>query len=180
MRFLRVFLFLLLVIGPLEAAVLRIVDLDRLAEESSAIVHGRIVSSRVEWNHGHTAILTIYTVRAERYLKGFLGETFELTEPGGELDGLVLHVPGAPHFRLGEEVVLFVWTDNLYGRHQAIGFEQGVFRVRPDAGTGLKVLSRSAPLPAARDGVAGRTSRELNLFLAQIGEALRRTREARP
>ncbi len=180
MRLLRIVLFMLLVLGPLDAAVLHIVDLDRLAEESSAIVHGQIVSSRVEWNHGHTAILTLYTVRAERYLKGFLGETFELTEPGGELDGLALHVPGAPHFRVGEEVVLFVWTDNLYGRHQAIGFEQGVFRVRPEPGTGMKLLSRSAPLAAARDGVAGRTSRELNMFLAQVGESLRRTREARP
>ena len=180
MGFLRVFIFAALTLRTADAAVLRIVDLDRLAEESSAIVQGRIVAARVEWNHGHTAILTIYTVRAERYLKGFLGETFELTEPGGELDGLAMHVAGAPHFRVGEEAVLFVWTDDLYGRHQAIGFEQGVFRVRPEPGTGLKLLSRSAPLPTTQDRTAGRTARELNLFLAQVGEAVRRSRKAQP
>ena len=188
MRRVKVVLLLFsLAAGLGHGAVMKTLDLDQLTEESDTIVHGRIVAARVEWNRPHTSILTLYTVEADRYWKGFLGASFELAEPGGEVDGLVMHVPGAPRFRVGEEVVLFVWTDDVYGRHQANGYEQGAFRVRKDPESGLRWVSRSAPLraqtqagevAAERAGLEGaggqRTARELGQFLAQVSQAVER------
>ena len=185
---LRLAFMIWLALATCHAALLQILDLNQLTKESSAVVHGRIEASRVEWNTARTRILTVYTVRAERYLKGFLGPTFELTEPGGELHGLAMRISGAPHFRLGEEAVLFVWTDGVRGRQQAIGFEQGVFRVRRDPRTGMKLLSRSAPLQKAGEvtssgrgagAVEGRTDGELSRFLAQVSQAVERTEGVR-
>lgn len=167
------------------AATLKMLSLDQMADESQTIVHGRVVDSRAEWNSTHTSIVTVYTVKAERYLKGALGATFELTELGGQVGNLAMQAPGAPHFRVGEEAVLFVWTDSAYSRHQAIGFEQGVFRVRTEA-SGMKSVNRY--VPSARSGevlqsdlVARRPepSRELNGFLAQVSEAVSRVARER-
>ena len=117
-----------------------------------------------------------------------MGASFELAEPGGELHGLVMHTSGAPHFRVGEEAVLFVWTDGVQGRQQAIGLEQGVFRVRRDPRTGMKLLNRSAPLQKAGEvtssgrgagAVTGRTAGELSEFLAQVSEAVERVKGVR-
>ncbi len=192
MRRVRVLPFLFLLAAALgHTAVVKTLDLDGLAAESDTIVHGRIVASRVEWNSAHTSILTLYTVEADQYLKGFLGAKFELAEPGGEVDGLVMSVPGAPEFRVGEEAVLFIWTDDVYGRHQVDGFEQGAFRVQKDPVTGMKWVSRTAPLRAgapaggvaearaATEGPpAGRTARELTQFLAQVSQAVARVAAA--
>jgi hypothetical protein len=129
-RLLRVFLGVALAGCLSHATILKKLTMDEMVSQSSAVVHGRIVASRVEWNGSHSAIVTVYTVQANRYLLGSLGSSFELVEPGGIIGNLVMSVTGAPHFALNEEVILFVWTDKVHGKHQAIGFEQGVYRLR--------------------------------------------------
>ena len=185
MRFVKIFLLLALVAGSCQATLQKTLDLDQLVDESSAIVHARIVASRVDWNSSHTSIVTLYTVEAGRYLKGSLGSSFELVELGGQIGNLAMSVAGAPHFPAGEEVVLFLWTDGIYGRHQAIGFEQGVFRVRKDPASGLKLLNHSAPIRGAGEvSAAGMTpgrraaSRELNQFLSEVSDAVARVAAA--
>ena len=167
------------------AATLKMLSLDQMADESQTVVHGRVLASRAEWNSTHTSIVTVYTVKADRYLKGDLGATFELTELGGQVGNLAMQAAGAPHFKAGEEVVLFVWTDGVERRHQAIGFEQGVFRVRTEA-TGAKFVNRNVPV--ARTGefvpteVAGQRlepSRELSGFLAQVSATISRVAQER-
>ncbi len=136
-----------------HAALLKRLSMDEMAAQSSAIVHGRIIASRVEWTKSHSAIMTIYTVEPDLYLKGSLGRTFELSEPGGTIGNLTYTVAGAPHFGSNEEVILFVWTHPVYGKHQAIGLGQGVYRVRQ--------------------------RQELAQFLALVSQALARTRNAK-
>src|SRR5262249_49584942 len=123
-------------------------DLDDLTAQSSAVVYARIAASRTEWDGAHTAIFTIYTVEPIEYLKGQLGGTFELREPGGERDGLAMRIASVPVFHAGDEAVLFVWTDKR-GSHQVIGFEQGAVHVRTDA-SGAKVAERAIPLGSAK------------------------------
>lgn len=144
-------------------------DLDDLTGESSAVVYGKILASRVEWNQSRTMIYTVYTVVPVEYLKGRLGPTFELYEPGGTLDGIQLSVVGVPSFSVGQEAVLFVWTDPR-GQHQVTGFEQGVFPVRTDSQTGLKVVDRAVRLGSARTAspAASPSSRILLQFFDQI------------
>lgn len=185
MRALKVLALLTAVSIACPAATLKMMSLDQMADESQTVVHGRVVASRAEWNSTHTSIVTVYTVKPDRYLKGDLGATFELTQLGGQVRNLAMQVPGAPHFRVGEEVVLFVWTDSVERRHQAIGFEQGVFRVRTDPGGGRSVNRR---VPVARTGAfvgsdvaaqGAEPSRELSGFLAQVSAAISRVAQER-
>lgn len=157
-------------------------DLDDLTQESHAVVHAKIAAQRTEWNAGRTLILTVYTVQPIEYLKGSLGPGFEFSEPGGELDGLSLTVPGAPRFTVGEEAVLFVWT-SPQGQNQVTGFEQGALEVETDPQTGLKTVDRairlgSARTPAAPGVGAPVTSQFLPQLFQQIRSSAAKTRPA--
>jgi hypothetical protein len=178
-------LLLVLSVSAAYAATLQILSLDEMTAVSSAIVQGRILASRSDWTEGKgSLIVTYYTVQADSYLKGNLGRTFELTEPGGNVGNLVASVPGSPSFQVGEQVVLFVQTNGARNFHQAIGFEQGVFRLRRDSVSGALTVNHSQPLAKGGQVVASdenpslvtgsRTSRDLNQFLSQVGESVRR------
>ena len=175
-----ILLLVLLVCRPWAGAttLLRL-DLDDLTTESAAVVYGRIVASRVEWNQSRTLIFTVYTVEPMEYLKGRLGPVFELYEPGGTLDGLQMSVAGVPAFSMGQEAVLFVWADP-HGQHQVTGLEQGAFPVRADQQTGLKIVDRVARLGSARvaSAVASPTSRVLPQFFDQIRSSAAKARRA--
>lgn len=153
-----------------NAAVLRTLYLDDLAGDSAVVVHASVISQRSEWNAAHTAIFTIYTMRAHQYLKGFLGETFEVRQRGGEVDNWVMVAAGSPEFRAGEEAVLFLWTDGASGRYQCNGFEQGVLRVTEV--NGIKTVNRSIPVNTADIAAnALRSARGTGLSLgAALGE----------
>jgi hypothetical protein len=152
-------------------------DLDDLTAESSAVVYGKIAASRAEWNQSKTMIFTIYTVLTDQNLKSALGPVFELHEPGGVLDGLEMRVAGVPAFSVGQEAVLFVWTDK-YGQHQVTGFEQGVFPVRTDPQTGAKVVDRVVRLGSVRTAgpPASPSSRFLSQFFTQVRASSARAR----
>jgi len=168
------------------AAILKLLYLDDMAEKSAVVVHATVIGSRTEWNSSRSAIMTVYTARAHRYLKGFLGETFEFREPGGQIGNLAMDVPGVPAFRPNEETVLFLWTDGQSGRHRCIGMEQGALRVRQDGA--LKVMNRSIPVRGALPGeasaarapsaAASGTSRELGALLAEVAAAVSRAQAA--
>lgn len=185
MQALKVLALLAAVSIACPAATLKMMSLDQMADESQTVVHGRVVASRAEWNSTHTSIVTVYTVKPDRYLKGALGATFELTQLGGQVRNLAMQAPGAPHFRVGEEVVLFVWTDSVERLHQAIGFEQGVFRVRTDPG-GVRSVNRNVPtarigefVPSDSTAKRPEPSRELNGFLAYVSDAVSRMAQER-
>ena len=155
MKKITTILFLLLAMGQcLLATTLLRMDLDDLTAESHAVVYGEIVATRTEWDKGHTIIYTVYTVQPTQYLKGSLGPSFELQELGGERDGLGMKVPSVPVFTVGQEAVLFVWTDPQ-GKHQVIGFEQGALGVRTDPQTGQKMADRAILLGSARTASSG-------------------------
>ena len=168
-----------------SAATLQVLNLDTMTAESSAVVHGRIVASRTEWSDSrHRMVLTSYTVQADRYVKGNLGAAFEIVEPGGQIGTQMTVVPGAPEFKVGEELVLFIWTDPARGRHEAMGFDQGVFRVQRDAASGRKTLNHSQPMAGGGQVVESAhlaeamrgplSSRDLDQFLAQVTDSVRR------
>ena len=175
------FLVVILACPVARATVLQRLYLDDMAEKSVVVVHSTVLGSRAEWNASRSSIWTVYTVRAHRYLKGFLGETFEFREPGGIVGNVGMNVAGAPEFSTDEEVLLFLWTDGRSRRYQCIGLEQGALRVRQD---GLvKLVNRSIPVrvertgqapPPMRSGLArvSGTSRELGTLLGEVATAL--------
>ena len=136
--------------ASLQATVMAPMFMDDLTGESQTVVYGTITAKRTEWGPGRRMIFTVYTVQPGQYLKGWLGTAFELREPGGELDGEGFHIASVPQFEVGQEAVMFVWTDQA-SNHQVTAFEQGVVSVITGE-NGVKQVSRSIPLGSARTG----------------------------
>jgi hypothetical protein len=125
-----------------DAAVLIHLTFEEMTEQSSAIVLGRCVEVRSEWNADRSNIITHNVFEVRQYYKGNLGQRITITELGGQVGEWVAEYSGVPRFQVGEEAVLFVWT-GPQGRHQVIGLTQGKFRVGRDGATGEAVLRQT-------------------------------------
>jgi hypothetical protein len=117
------------------------VDLQQLATRASAIVHGRVVTTQSQWSGNGHRVETIVTLEASSYLKGDFGPRVVFRVPGGQLGSIRTVVVGAPAFREGEEVVVFLGATGPAIPY-IVGFNQGVFRVSTDAGSGRQTVVR--------------------------------------
>jgi hypothetical protein len=184
-RLLFLFLFMCLLAAPVaRATVLLPADFKDHVTGSQAIVRGRVVDVRAEWMDGRRRIDTLVTVEAAEYLKGDFGESVTFRVPGGELGRYRTILIGAPTFREGEEVVLFL---NAQGPSvpYLFGLGQGVFRIVQDPRSGQRVVTPPALLAASAQGgrvvrgAPGRRPVALDVFGAQVRQALS-DRPARP
>ncbi|MSO19946.1 MAG: hypothetical protein EXQ56_05685 [Acidobacteria bacterium] len=186
---------------PQHATVMAPMYMDDLTGASQTVVYGAVIAKRVEWDSAHRMIYTIYSVQPLRYLKGGLGGSFELREPGGEIGDEGMSIASVPKFQVGQEAILFVWTDPA-GQHQVTAFEQGTVAVAADPASGAKVAARSIPLGTAAAGQTAHTlvdsvgsveasalrqnsqvtfsERSLNLLMNQIRISVARTQPALP
>ena len=108
--------------------------LTELVRDASSVALGTVVATEARWTESRRGVETIVTLSAQRYLKGGLGETVRFRVPGGRLGRYRSIILGAPAFRVGQRVIVF-----LGGRSPAVphvlGLSQGVFRLVPtDAG----------------------------------------------
>jgi hypothetical protein len=167
----------------LEATLILPASLEELVTWARAIVHGRVVVTEPRWADGHRQIETLVTVRAEEYLKGDLGGEVTFKVPGGQMGPYRRVVVGAPTFREGDEVVVF-----LNAQGPAVpwisGLNQGVFRVAQNA-AGVKVVIPGVSLTAGENapGVTRQPLRErlaLRVFNAQVRALTRARVLARP
>jgi len=117
-----------------RATVLVPIEFRELVTVASVIVHGRVTGVQGEWTDGRRGVETLVTVAASEYLKGDLGATFTIHIPGGRLGRYRTVFVGAPEFRAGDEVVLFLRANRI------IGLSQGAFRVTPDAKSGQPMV----------------------------------------
>ena len=102
-------------------------ELDELMAYSESVVVGEVRSKHAV--DGGPGIETIVEVRVTETFQGTPAPVVEIRIPGGELDGLVLTVSGAPQLEIGESVVVFVDEDN-----EVVGFNQGLFHIQGDIG----------------------------------------------
>jgi hypothetical protein len=122
----------------LGATVILPASLGELAAGARTIVHGHVVGLEPRWADGSRRIETLVTLHADDYLKGDLGSEVTFKVPGGQM-GPYRHVMvGAPTFREGDEIVVFL---NAQGPTipWISGLNQGVFRVAESA-FGVKVV----------------------------------------
>ncbi len=133
--------------GAAHATVLVPATLPELVRDAQVIVRGRVADVRPQFVEGHRRIETVVVVDAEGYLKGDYGRQFVFKVPGGELWGYQSIMVGAPVFREGDEVVLFLATQGPELPH-LVGFSQGVLRLVRDAETG-QALVQSPPLESS-------------------------------
>lgn len=174
---------LLAATAPALATVLVPADFNELAREALTIVHGRVVDVRSQWADGRRRIETVVTLQVHAALKGQPGDAVSVLVPGGEMGRYRSVMIGAPRFREGEEVVLF-----LGGRAPALphllGMGQGVYRVIREPGTGRAVVTPPALVAAAPGlvvrGDAGRRAIGIEEFSRQVKQALGTGRNRQP
>ncbi len=151
---------------------------EELVRESASVVHGRVLSVHAAWTADRRTIQSTVTLEVIDAFKGTVTEIATFVVPGGEAGGRILLVPGAPVFRAGDEVVVF-----LRGRAPAIpqpvGLSLGVYRVSTARGSGAAMVVPSpvheaaTPSAVAR-GTSARRVRSLETFAADVravGEA---------
>ncbi len=119
---------LLLVSAVAEGSVLRGLTVQQLRRGAEAIVVGRVVA--VEHVRTDTSIETLVQIRVERAWRGDKRRRLTVRVPGGEAGARQLVVPGAPSFREGESVLLFLYEDG--DAFRPVGMFQGVWRLGND------------------------------------------------
>ena len=177
MRRVITFVILLWLAQDVRATVLLPADFREVVAGSQIIVYGRVADVRPEWSDDRTRIDTLVTLDAGSYLKGGPGDHVTFRVPGGQIGRYKNVMVGAPEFRQGEEVVLFLSAAGPSIAH-VFGLNQGVYRVRVDARTGRRlvvppVLMASGDAPQAI--VRGDRTRQplpLDSFAASVRTAM--------
>jgi hypothetical protein len=118
--------------ATLQATVVIPADLVDMTRGATAIVRGRVIDVDARWTGDRRRIESLVRLDVEEYLKGNLGDVVTFKVPGGEIGYTRSMFVGAPTFRAGDQVVLF-----LSARGPSIpyvfGLSQGVFRIVPGA-----------------------------------------------
>ena len=184
MRYLMTFVALLLCTPALRATVLVPAEFREIVTGSQVIVYGRIADVRPEWSDDRRRIDTIVTLETGSYLKGGPASVVTFRVPGGQIGRYKNVMIGAPEFEPGEEVMLFLRAGGPSMAH-VFGLSQGVFRVRVDARTGLRVVvppvlmaPGDAPLTVRR-GAWDRSPLPLQAFAATVRAVMAETDGAR-
>ena len=155
MRRLQVLLLLMFAIAPRTFAVMYVVPADRFEiERASAIIVGRVLSSRVE------GIETVTDVALEEAIRGAAGSVVHVHER---------IIPGAPEFADGERVLLLLYQRDD-GEYTVLDLQLGAFHLI----SGLAVRNTSAIEGWDLDGTVHHEQlRSAEAFLAYVrGESV--------
>jgi hypothetical protein len=178
MRFAALLALLLCFTPPLSATVLVPAEFREIVTGSQIIVHGRVSDVRAEWIDGRRRIESVVTLQAADFYRGTPAERVTFRVPGGQIGRYKSVTVGAPEFRAGDEVVLFLKARGP-AVPQVFGLNQGVFRVRVDARSGRRLVTQpivmartAAPEPVVR-GAADRRPLPLEQFATQVRTVLR-------
>jgi len=175
----RLLLLAVLVSVPVavHATVLAPIEFRELVTISSVIVHGRVTDAHGEWTDGRRTVETLVTISANDYLKGDLGGSFTIHVPGGQLGRYRTVFVGAPEFRAGDEVVLFLRANRI------VGLSQGAFRVVPDAQSGRPIVISPIVMsinPGAPEAVVRGDSRRAPVALDLFRDVVRQVLAGTP
>lgn len=107
-------------------------DVGDLIRKSQGVVHAQVTDIRAEWNADHTFIFSYVTLEVKRTLAGTKHAYETVRVPGGVVDGYRVVMEGAPDFKVGDNVVVFLgaWDD---GQLMVEGYYQGLSKVDRDA-----------------------------------------------
>lgn len=113
-----------------ESTTLAQLSLAQLVNSAQTVVHARAIGSSCVWRNGE--IWTVTTLRVLENWKGSSAPEIKVWMIGGQINRIMSYVPGAPRFRPGEEVVLFLEPTHT-GDLSITAWGEGTFRVRFDA-----------------------------------------------
>ena len=98
----------LLLSGSALATVVVTLSIEEMAASVPLIVRGHVGQSQTRWDDQHRHISTYTEVVVAESFKGHAPQVFLVREPGGVVGQVGQFASGAPEFRPGEEVVLFL------------------------------------------------------------------------
>ena len=151
---------------------------EELVRESVAVVHGRVREVDGRWTADRRTIESTITLDVYDAFKGADLDTATFVVPGGQAGGRILVMPGAPTFRVGDEVVVFL-RGRAPSMPQPVGLSLGVYRVaHPSAGAALVVPSPVHAAYSPTRVVRGTPARQVRA-LADFGAAVRAVGAAR-
>ena len=92
-------------------------SIEELTSEADSILIGKVKKIESQWNEEKTLIYTYVTISVKQRTKTLsgVGEVQEIIVkvPGGEVGGIGLKVSDTPQFREGEEVFLFLRSEEV-------------------------------------------------------------------
>jgi hypothetical protein len=160
-----------------HASLARAATFDDKVENAAAILVGKCVKQRADWDPDHRWILTYSTFTVEKSLKGSSQPEVTVVTPGGVVGGIHQDTIGMPAFREGNDNVLFI--RNTAAGPTVLYFEQGAYDVvRNDKGDRIvqPVASDAVHIDTQRGmAVAPEGPRPLPQFEREVGEAMRRS-----
>jgi len=130
---LGVFLVTISLTSAARASRARVMNLEEMTQRSARIFSGRCLQIRVEHDPSINIDVTSVKFAVGRTVKGRHDRTVTIriadsTRPGAPGSQVV----GMPTFKVGEEVVLFLYGESRAGLTSPVGFGQGKFTVVTD------------------------------------------------
>src|SRR5262249_53345560 len=116
------------VAAPAMATTMLAQDVAALTCSSDAVVRGKVKKVESRWTGDHRQMVTDVTIDVDEFIKGKGNKTVQITQPGGEVEGIGQKVSGLASFTPGEEVVVFLARQGS-DRFMVTGMAQGKFRV---------------------------------------------------
>lgn len=167
--------------ASLHATVIVPADLDELATAARAIVYARITDVQPLVSDDRLRVESVVIAEAIGYVKGNMGRSISFRVPGGTVGAYKTVMVGAPTFEAGEEVILFFGGPPATPPH-LVGFSQGVYRVRVDERTGIRMVIPAPAISAGTDVTLKRGTRApvpLDQFTEQVRAAMAGARSVR-
>jgi hypothetical protein len=164
------------VAATLRATTLMQMSVAQMARAAQAIVRARCIANTTQWDSGELWTFTAFDV--EESWRGAANGRITVRLLGGRTVQFTSIVSGVPHFRPGEDVILFLQRTPL-GDYSVVSWRQGTFRVRRDAGTGEeRVTQDTAQLqtynPLTRRFIAsGIHKQTISEFRSEVEAALK-------
>jgi hypothetical protein len=160
--------------ASLHATVIVPADLNELATAARAIVYARITDVQPLVSDDRLRVESLVTAEAIGYVKGNMGRSITFRVPGGTVGAYKTMMVGAPTFEAGEEVILF-FGGGLAAPPYLVGFSQGVYRVRVDERTGIRMVIPAPAILTGTDVAIKRGTRApvpLDRFTEQVRAAI--------
>jgi len=113
-----------------------------LTEQSDAIITGKVLTKKSDWNENKSRIFTIATIEVEEYLKGNGNDhQVKIYYPGGEVGEVGEQYSHMPKLNDDEEVLLFMKKDKDEKSFKILNGEDGKLTLYKDNITGEKVTA---------------------------------------
>jgi hypothetical protein len=136
---------------PAAATTLEKMSVEQLTRAAQVVVRARCASSKSQWDR--SGIWTVSSFEVEEAWKSNVQGGLQVHAPGGHAGEVIATVAGVPHFRPGEDVVLFL-ERMRNGNWGITAWGEGTWRVRwradgeeiaiPDVASGITAGKSSA------------------------------------